>query len=73
MKSNLLKEKLLNNGYTEQFRVMYGTDENVLNLQKQRYIRAVEEFEKLYGDDRDIAIYSASGRTEICGNHTDHN
>ena len=73
MNATLLKETLLNNGYTEQFKLMYGPDEPVLNLQKERYQKAIEEFEKLYGKNREIAIYSASGRTEICGNHTDHN
>jgi galactokinase len=35
-------------------------------------LRAVEKFEELYGTDRDIRVYSAPGRTEIGGNHTDH-
>ncbi|MGN1122952.1 MAG: galactokinase, partial [Eubacterium sp.] len=28
---------------------------------------------ELFGDDRDVIVLSAPGRTEICGNHTDHN
>ena len=71
MYSNLLKEKILNDTYTDIFVDLYGN--NTVKLQKNRYIKAIEEFEKIYGEDRDISIYSAPGRTEICGNHTDHN
>ena len=38
-----------------------------------RMIEAIEAFGKNYGEDRDIEIYSVPGRTEIIGNHTDHN
>lgn len=40
--------------------------------QRARYTKAVEEFEALYGDG-DITLYSVGGRSEISGNHTDHN
>lgn len=40
--------------------------------QTLRYIGAVEEFEKLFGANREIMFISAPGRTEVCGNHTDH-
>lgn len=46
-------------------------DENVLDYQKERYIKALESFEKLYGE-KEIEIYSAPGRSEVGGNHTDH-
>ncbi len=38
-----------------------------------RMIEAIEAFGKNYGEDRDIAVFSVPGRTEIIGNHTDHN
>lgn len=38
---------------------------------KERYIAAVNKFKELYGRD-DFSIFSAPGRTEIIGNHTDH-
>ena len=43
-----------------------------LPLQRERYTKAVGEFESLYGDG-DISLYSVGGRSEISGNHTDHN
>ncbi|WP_216696590.1 galactokinase [Anaerostipes faecalis] len=45
--------------------------ENVLEYQKERYIKALENFETLYGE-KEIEIYSAPGRSEVGGNHTDH-
>lgn len=55
----------------EMLTALYGAE--ALESQKARYTKAVAEFEKLYGADRDVAAYSVAGRTEISGNHTDHN
>lgn len=46
-------------------------DEEVLEYQKERYIKALESFEELYGE-KEVEIYSAPGRSEVGGNHTDH-
>ena len=46
-------------------------DENAVSYQRERYIKAVKRYEECFGKD-DISIYSAPGRSEICGNHTDH-
>ena len=43
-----------------------------LDEQKERYISAISRYAKIYGDE-DICLFSAPGRTELCGNHTDHN
>ena len=42
-------------------------------LQKERYAALVNKFEEYFGADREVGIYSAPGRTEVGGNHTDHN
>ncbi|MCR5848467.1 MAG: galactokinase [Lachnospiraceae bacterium] len=39
--------------------------------QKERYCNAIKRFEEIYGE-KDIEIYSAPGRSEVMGNHTDH-
>ena len=39
---------------------------------EERISRAVEEFISLYGE-REYSVFSVSGRSEIAGNHTDHN
>jgi len=41
--------------------------------QKARYLGALDSFEALFGGEKDVAVFSAPGRTEIGGNHTDHN
>lgn len=46
-------------------------DEQVLAYQRNRYITAITQFERLYGE-QDVELYSAPGRSEIIGNHTDH-
>ncbi len=55
----------------ERLKELYG-EENIA-AQKTRYIKAIESFCKLYGDRDNLVIFSAPGRTEIGGNHTDHN
>ena len=40
--------------------------------QRERYIRSVEAHVDLYGDG-DLSVFSVGGRSEISGNHTDHN
>lgn len=37
-----------------------------------RYIDAVDEFVNLFGDSDELRVFSAPGRTEVGGNHTDH-
>lgn len=46
-------------------------DNAQLSAQKDRYTKAIEAFEVLFGAG-EISIFSAPGRTEIGGNHTDH-
>ena len=55
----------------EKFAVLYGK-ENVESA-KARYIKAIAEFVSLYGEDHDVSIFSVAGRSELSGNHTDHN
>ena len=43
-----------------------------IEFQKSRYKKASEEFETFFGMKPEY-VFSAPGRTEICGNHTDHN
>ncbi len=50
---------------------IYG--EGALALQKARYTEAISAFAKLYGEDRPISLYTVAGRSELSGNHTDHN
>ena len=48
--------------------VLYGSDASL----RERIKNAVESFTAIYGE-QDYSVFSVSGRSEICGNHTDHN
>ncbi|MBE6599631.1 MAG: galactokinase [Ruminococcaceae bacterium] len=39
----------------------------------ERIISLIDTFENTYGEGRDISVYSVPGRSELSGNHTDHN
>lgn len=52
---------------------LYGQRTAVLARQRQRYIDALDQFAALFGEKREVNLYSVPGRTEIGGNHTDHN
>ena len=52
------------------FTALYG--ENRTEEQRSRWSRAIEAFETLWGE-RDVRLFSVPGRSEISGNHTDHN
>ena len=58
------------------FSDLYGKAPAALSMQKSRYIRALEEFGKAFPEvmksDPNLSIFSAPGRSEIGGNHTDH-
>ena len=43
-----------------------------LDKQKMRYIDGIHQFKELFPNDDDLSIFSAPGRTEVGGNHTDH-
>lgn len=49
---------------------LYGADHIAEN--KARYSELVRKFKDTFGDE-DILLFSSPGRTEISGNHTDHN
>ena len=71
MKIAELKTAVLGGAYDERFAYIYG--ESAVEAQKMRYAAAIDSFADLYGTDRDAALYSVAGRSELSGNHTDHN
>lgn len=52
---------------------LYGNRPKVLDSQIKRYSDAIENFRSIYPGKSDIELFSTSGRTEVGGNHTDHN
>jgi galactokinase len=58
----------------DQFHMMYGSREGAIVSQVERYTRVAKRFERLFPDNaRPLRFFSAPGRIEIGGNHTDHN
>jgi len=64
--------KKINNGDNPLFKKLYGTDASVLKEQANRYSGLIHQFKTSFGHD-EAAVFSSPGRTEIGGNHTDHN
>ena len=56
----------------ERLTEIYGSSSKTLELQKNRYKKLIDKFEENYST-QPTALFSSPGRTEICGNHTDHN
>lgn len=70
MKKSVFLAELNSEKYSKALRLLYGDD--AVEAQKARYSKAVEKFAETYPENDEIYIFSAPGRTEIGGNHTDH-
>lgn len=66
-----LSQDLSSGKFNSTFSYLYG-EENVLAA-KERYEAALKSFSEIYPETEDVSFYSAPGRTEVSGNHTDHN
>ena len=72
MLSAEVKTLISSGGLDEKLAYIYACSTAGVAGYRERFIKAIESFEGLYGADRHISIFSAPGRTEIGGNHTDH-
>lgn len=70
MQTDILIQSFLDGVYDERLLDVYA-DETRIYYQRERYINAIKKFEQCYKPG-DVELFSAPGRTEICGNHTDH-
>ena len=64
------KNKAKEAGFQEEMKKLYGAkaEEN-----GKRYEALLDMYGEAFGDSEEISLFSAPGRTEIGGNHTDHN
>ena len=69
-KASLIINEIQDYLYDDVLMDLYGDKEQLTYLQS-RYIQALSRFIELYGD-QEVSIYSTPGRSEVCGNHTDH-
>ena len=67
-----LREDIKAGRYDERFRAVYVTDAEI-KAQYERYCSLADDFDEVFSADRDVRMFSAPGRTEVGGNHTDHN
>lgn len=62
---------------TEEFRAelirLYGSREGMEQRQFKRYLSLLKKHQETFGRKDQVLFVSAPGRTEIGGNHTDHN
>lgn len=64
-----IRDSMQNGVYDRELQYLYHDG---INAQKKRYIDLLSGFEQKFGADREVCLFSAPGRTELCGNHTDH-
>ena len=67
-----LREDLKNGRLDERFKRVYVTQPEV-KLQYDRFCSLADDFDELFSADKEVRLFSAPGRTEVGGNHTDHN
>ncbi len=63
-----IKSAILDGKFDKDFALLYGETQNA----KERYAKACDSFAKIYPTSNEIRLFSAPGRTEVGGNHTDH-
>ena len=71
MKLTDMKNLLAGGALDARLAEVYGAD--AVDAQRARYLAAIDSFAALYGEGRDVSLFSVSGRSELSGNHTDHN
>lgn len=63
----MITDKISSGYYNNAFSLLYSDTD----LAQKRYFSAAKKFNEYYKSD-DAVLFSVPGRTEICGNHTDH-
>ena len=71
LKTNEVIEKLSSGAFDETLSYIYSTIGDVKPY-ADRYLRVINGYKEIFGEASELALFSAPGRTEIGGNHTDH-
>ncbi len=72
MKIELFREELKNGKYNDKIKYIYSCEEEKTGFYADRFLKVIDGLEETFGKKEDVRIFSAPGRTEIGGNHTDH-
>ena len=62
------KAAVLNGGYDAEFSKLYAD----VSSARSRYAESIDCFAEIFGGSDKISLFSAPGRCEVGGNHTDH-
>lgn len=65
------KNEILTDAFFKRLVAVYGEEEAL--FQRDRYFKLAQSFEDAFSANKEIRFFSAPGRTEVGGNHTDHN
>ncbi len=68
MNNLTLKNNILQGSADEAFTMLYQD----VSAARTRYSTAVDRFTEIFGERENLRVFSAPGRTEVGGNHTDH-
>ncbi len=66
------KNALASGEYDDKLKYLYSCSDSDTARYAERYTDVINSFEETFGKADEIALFSAPGRTEIGGNHTDH-
>ena len=68
-----LLNKLTGGKADDAFKLLYGDSPRSLELHRLRYFDLIHNFSLTFPGGGEIEMFSTPGRTEVGGNHTDHN
>ena len=68
-----IKQNITEGKIDSQLTGLLAVPESRLETERDRYTCAADSFEGYYGDMENVRLFSVGGRSEISGNHTDHN
>ncbi|MFC1552648.1 galactokinase [Candidatus Latescibacterota bacterium] len=78
----IFRDKIGQDGAVRQLKKLYGSTQDVISSQTERYIELVSNFDRAFPENQKnpespesgpLSIFSTPGRSEVGGNHTDHN
>lgn len=72
MELKKLTEKLAAHEYHQRLGEIYGSSDEDKEGAKARLLTLLGRYAEDFGSDSDVGLYTAPGRTEMGGNHTDH-
>lgn len=68
MNINSMKQSIMSGAFNDTFDKLYSSVDAAAN----RFASTCDCFAELFGSEREVELFSAPGRTEVGGNHTDH-